>query len=329
MATLRENVILVDGTIARVYLFRSDIPFFMGRAKKNLIEQAARIGKKTPYIKHLSARSIDIDDLIEICRTWSLGNVEKIIFLEDAEVCRGESLRKLLQYVTHPVRPTCLVLIWNNAKGNNQLEKAVQEGGGVVLSFSAPRLSQLPNWIRQQVQSRAKRITPSAVELLLHMVGPDISLLDMELDKLVLYVHDREDITENDVLSVSAAHCMYSVFDFVDRVGTRDMAEALQLLHVMLDGGESPTAVLALLARHFRLLWQVKDAIVSGRDIQAISRDLNLPVFVVRKLTDQSKSFSEESLRKLHKMLHDTDRNIKSLGIPAIYLLEQIIVEHV
>lgn len=309
----------------RVCLLRSSDRFLIDQSRKEIIESMTRNSRASTYVKYFSAKTANIEDIIEICRTRPL--IALIVLLDDVEKIRAESLKKLAEYAKRPSSHTRLIILWNEAKGNAELEDAVKSGGGLVIPLAPLKPSQLPAWIRQQVRLKGKRITPGAIEILLQFAGSDLSVLNGELEKLMLFVHGKEEITEEDVLKVSVPQVSHTLFDLIDRMGDREGAEALRILRSLMDAGESAVALVALMARHFRLLWQVKDFLAHNFDPGTIARELNLPLFVVEKLCDQSRKFSEKALRRLHGELYLVDRDIKSLGIPPTSLLEKVILE--
>ncbi|SFM79181.1 DNA polymerase III subunit delta [Thermodesulforhabdus norvegica] len=312
---------------AGVYLIRGSDRFLVDQAREEVIKSITREDRASAYVKYFSAKTVNLDDIIEICRTRPIISRKVIIVLDDVEKSRRDGLKKLVQYVGKPSPNARLILLWNDVKGNGELEQAVKSGGGQVITPVALKPSQLPAWVRQRVKLKGKRITHGAVEILIELAGHDLSVLNGDIEKLVLFVSDKEEITEDDVLNVSDRKVSYGIFDLADKIGDRKGAEALEILRNLMDAGESATALVSLIARHFRLLWQVKDYVAENYDSRTIARELNLPLFVVEKLRDQSQKFSGKALRRIHAMLYSADRDIKSLGIPPVYLIERVVIE--
>ena len=102
------------------------------------------------------------------------------------------------------------------------------------------------------------------------------------------------------------------VFDLVDALGRRDGRTAARTLHRLLDAGEHPLGLLAMIVRQFRLLTQVKELRDGGATPKDIAQTLKLHPFPARKLYNQASHFTAAQLETVYRHLLDTDVAIKS-----------------
>jgi DNA polymerase-3 subunit delta len=157
------------------------------------------------------------------------------------------------------------------------------------------------------------------------LVGNDLRLLDQEIDKLLLYA-DGKQVTETDVRALVSRAREASVFDLVDHVGRREADKALRLLHRLLDEGEPPLRLMAMLARQVRILIQVSELQASRMTQEQIAKRLKLHPYVVKKGLAQERNFSMGQLEKAHALLLETDWMIKTGEMEGVLALDMLVV---
>ena len=111
------------------------------------------------------------------------------------------------------------------------------------------------------VRGAGKRMDRDAAELLCEMVGADVDLLLRELEKLTTYVGAREQVSAEDVRTVSTRLSQADIFAIVDAIGLKDAATALSLLEGVLPEGTSSGEYfrfLGMIQRQLRLIWQAR-----------------------------------------------------------------------
>ena len=109
---------------------------------------------------------------------------------------------------------------------------------GVIVDCSKLRWRQAQKWISDRAREEGKRISGKAVSALLEAIGPNVTSLGAELEKLVLFVGDRERITENHVQELVPQSRSRSVFDLSEAITRANVTEALKLGQCLLLEGE-------------------------------------------------------------------------------------------
>ncbi len=196
---------------------------------------------------------------------------------------------------------------------------------GFVELFDLPKESDLPRWIQARVRAGGGQMSSEATGLLADLVGTDLRLLELEIDKLLLYAGGRQVTTDDVHLLVSSAR-EANIFDLVDCVGRRETGRALRLLHRLLDDGEAALYLLAMLARQIRILIQVREAQTRSDDHREIARALKLHPFVVQKVLVQARNFDLDQLEAAHERVVQTDWAIKSGRSDEILALDMLVV---
>ena len=167
----------------------------------------------------------------------------------------------LLEFLDAGMPPHAVLLFTASAvDARKRLVKRLREIGAVVdCGVSRERSGALSretvdDVVRRVVAQFGKRLAPGAHELIVRRAGTETALLTMELEKLCLYVGDRASITEDDVRLVVRDMAESWIFDFTSALAARQLGRALPLLRGLIEQGEPPLRLLAMIAREVRLL---------------------------------------------------------------------------
>ncbi len=205
---------------------------------------------------------------------------------------------------------------------------AQREERGYVKRFDPPNAKGLPGWIEKRVRKHGGEIEPQAARQLAAVGGADLRLLDQEIFKLVTYALSptgERPITKADVDAVVPYAQAAVVFDMVDALGRRDGRTAAQTLHRLLEMGEHPLKLLAMIARQFRLLIQVEELKAQGATSRDVAKALKLHPFPAGKLCNQATHFTAAQLETVYRHLLDTDVAIKTGKMEAEVALDLLV----
>ena len=240
-------------------------------------------------------------------------------------------LAELLEYV--PRLPPTTRLVFAEVKllekSHPILKLALERGpgqGAYIVERKRPTDKELPGRIVYRVRASKGEISTEAAKLLSDLVGPDMRLLDSEIEKLLAYTDGRR-ITDQDVeLLVSQAREAV-IFELTDCLGRRETARALRLVHHLIEDGAEPLYILSMLARQIRILIQVGQLHSEHVSQEEIVRRLGLHHFVVEKALLQVGSFTMAQLETAHSRLVSADWAIKTGEIEPPLALDLLVIE--
>ena len=238
-----------------------------------------------------------------------------------------EYLAALTNYLPRLPETTRLVFVEDKSLSAKHpiLKLAQQEERGYVKRFDAPNAKTLPGWVEKRARKHGGQIEPQAAHQLATVVGADLRLLDQEIVKLVTYTNAERPITKADVDAVVPYAQAAVVFDMVDALGRRDGRTAAQTLHRLLEMGEHPLRLLAMIVRQFRLLIQVEELKAQGNTSRDVAQALKLHPFPAGKLCNQATHFTAAQLETVYRHLLDTDVAIKTGKMEADVALDLLV----
>jgi DNA polymerase-3 subunit delta len=197
-----------------------------------------------------------------------------------------------------------------------------------VQHFAVPDARSLPGWIVQRTRAYGGQIEGRAAAMLAQNIGDNLRLLDQEIQKLLLYVGEREEITLEDVRTmVPYIQSADVIFQLVDAVGQRDGRHAAGYLHRLLEVGEHPLGIFGMIVRQFRLLIQIRWLIDHHYPQPQIVSRLKLHPYVAKKVSAQADRFTPAQLRDAYRLLVDADLSIKRGEVPADIALDMLVAQ--
>ena len=224
-------------------------------------------------------------------------------------------LNGLVDYVPRLPDSTRLVFVdFQPLSAKHPLIKlAEQQKGKTNITCPQPAVGELPRWITDRAKKDGGSIEFTAAQRLAALIGGDLRRLDSELNKLITYVNAQRSITVKDVNLLVSDASTSSVFDLVDALGKRDGKRAVHELHHLLDQGENPMGLLAMIVRQYRLLILVKE--MQGRSLSpdAMAKELGQHPFAIKKINEQARNYRDiTQLEAIYRRLLEIETEIKT-----------------
>lgn len=296
------NAVTLDGrTLSRdAFLHHVDVPPFLGDFRLVVVEGLlTRLEKKNPDGRQSEAAKAFL--------AW------------------------LADYLPTMPETTLLVLTENKKiSARNPVLKAVQRLGerGEVRLFETPKLKrgELASWVADHARKKGIPLASGVAESLALFIGPNLRVIDSELEKLALYAGDRP-ITQKDLRLLCPYAKEASIFDMVDALGGRRTSAAFRLLAQMRRQGAHPLYLLTMIVRQYRILIQVKDYMSQGMRLQEIASALHLHPYPTEKAMRQARGYAPDLLEHIYDRLLETDVAIKTGRLDANLALDMLIVE--
>jgi len=260
----------------------------------------------------LRGDEVDLHWALSLCRTPTFSGDRRLVILSRPAFLGTSGEEEMLPYLEDPSPFACLCLEAGEG-GIDKRRKLYRRFSdcGTVVECQPLRGAALERWMKNRLARWGKDLTREAAELLSGREAP-MTLIDQDLHKLAAYSGQRESITAADVQDLIPQLRRADIFALVDSVGRGDGAEAVTMLGRMRRAGAPALMILGMIARQIRLIRQVKFLLDGGSGYSAISKELGLPPFVVRKCAAQAEGFTQETLSRYLQAILETDVGIKS-----------------
>lgn len=233
----------------------------------------------------------------------------------------------LAEFLPHLPETTTLVILADEAlEAGHPLMQAVKQGGN-ARQFTTPTGAALEHWITDRAKKLGNTITTEAGKMLALYAGHDLRLLASELEKLSIYVGQDGRITDKTVRALTPAAQQTRIFDLTDALARQERAQALSILHELLDQGEAPLGLTAFIGSQVRSLLLVKDLSERGLRAPQIAEVAGLNPYVVTKSLPLVRRFSFTQLKAAYRAVLGVDTALKRSRMPAELALDLLVIE--
>jgi DNA polymerase-3 subunit delta len=142
---------------------------------------------------------------------------------------------------------------------------------------------------------------------------------------MALYHQPRKKIDLKDVEEVVGKARVFSIFELTHSLGEKRVGHSFQILRQILDAGQAPVGIIALIANHFRRLLTVKELNAKGKQQAEIARSIGIPPAFLKEFIQQSILFSREEIKTIFGCLLEADLQLKSSSLSQDIILGSVI----
>ncbi|MEZ4435801.1 MAG: DNA polymerase III subunit delta [bacterium] len=316
---------------APVYLIHGEETFLTRQAMEWLRARVLAGAVEDFNLDRFDAReNLDPDRITQAARTLPMMADRRLVWVRNAEALfatTGETQKSLVAYVEDPDPSTCLVFqAMDRVKKNHKLYKRIEQKGCIFESKSPPE-RELPAWVKTCAETRDRNIRPDAAALLVEAVGRDLAALDAAVERLALYVPPPQPIELAHVEETVPHTRVRTVWELIEAVAERDVARTLERAHQLVDQGEEPLRLLALIIYQFRQLLIGRAARDAGVPAQDAAKAAGVPPFKARAFIRQLDNYRRSELLAALERLSEADRALKSSKLPSGLIFEAVLLD--
>ena len=161
--------------------------------------------------------------------------------------------------------------------------------------FARLKQEEALEWLRGEVRRRGLHLTRNAAQTLVERAGGDRGSLTQAVDKLSLYAGDAN-VDETIVEAMVPATRSVSIFNLVDAVAERRLADAMRALDGVRAEGEPEARIIQMLARTYRQIVVTREVIDRGGSNEEIQQAAGANfAWLARRLRRQAQSYTQTS----------------------------------
>ncbi|MFQ5864902.1 MAG: DNA polymerase III subunit delta [bacterium] len=308
-----------------VYFLYGKEDYFIEDALNRLIDAACDSATKDFNLDVFYGNEVEGAKIFDAASSYPMLADTRVVVVKEVDKLSASGLELLNKYLDKPASSTILVIISGKSGLRN---KAISNIKSKSLWVECRPLydRQVPKWIQDHLKEKGLEISQEAVLLIHVRVGNNLRDIVNELEKIVLNLEGRKRIEPADVQNVVGLSRSYSVFDLTDAIGHKDLDKSLTILSRLLQSGESPTGILALITRHFVNLMKVKGAVAQKNSNDEITALTGIPPFFIAKTKEMANNFSADQLNLIFEYLLETDLILKTSRQPPKIAMETLLI---
>jgi len=307
------------------------VHLFIEKLTERLIEPDQREFAVTKY----DLAETSLDTVIEEAETLPFMVPRKLVIASNALFLTGakESAKvehkpeRLLEYMKSPADFSVIVFTVNADKldERKKLVKSLKEADTLVACTSLSA-DELTHWVKNEADKAGVQFAPGVIDLFIMYTGTSLQALASELDKCALYVGRGGTLTADALDQLVTRSVEQNIFILIEHIVQLQLDKAFTMLSELLRRKEEPIKIMALIARQFRIMLQVKDLQQQGYSQQQMASQLGLHPYAVKIAAGQCGRFEPKRLADIMAQLSDLDYQMKSGKIDKVLGLEMFLL---
>ena len=247
---------IASGQLDPVYLILGDDEYQKSELAGEF-EQVVDVGLRAFNVDRFYGGETSLGVILDAARTLPMMAPRRVVTVLRAErflqpkresADATHDAEALEAFFKKPPPEVVLVLVSAALDERRRLTKRLLAHATVVRCGDVETVADAQRFIRAKMKGADKQMAPEAVRLLSERVGPDVNRLRDEVERLLLFVGDRSEISTTDVRDVAGPAAAYDDWAVTRAIERGAAAGALRELGLSLEQGAVPYMVLGQLA---------------------------------------------------------------------------------
>ena len=309
-----------------VYLFFGDDSFSLDKFLVSL-EKSVQPLIKSEFDKEIfHGEEKNLIDILDFASAFPFGSGKKLIIVKEFEKIKDK--KNLTSYLDAPPDFTILILIYNGSISNLESEPYKSLiNNGYIFEAKELRGEKLVDWLLEFARSKDKIVNREEGRLLIDLVGEDRALLESQLEKIIVFLGDKKELTLDSIKSLSTQFKEYGIFDLQNALGKKDKINSFKIAERMIGSGVEPTFIVFMLTKYFMGLSRVQELTEKKVPVYESAKLVGTHHFYYKDYQNARRLYSDSELYNAVKALLKADLSIKTSTIDKKSIVSLLIAE--
>jgi DNA polymerase-3 subunit delta len=330
---------LKKDSLGKLFSFFGDETFLRRRALSLLRRTILVPGEEQFNFLSLDLADTSLDDFLHQARTIPMLTSQRLMILRQSDRMAAAELPRLEAYLQHPPGKTAVVFDFEPSfiprKLKSEKDKkllALMDRHTAKCQFGRLKPSDLGSFLFRFAQEEKYRFDCRAIEYLIERLGGDLELIVHEMEKLYLLAGPATEVQREDMERLMVKHPYATVFDLLDDLAARNARQVVNQLSTLLDSGEHPLGILAMVSRFLQQAMMYKSLRTRGAKEQEILSRLSkffrigMQPFQLKNLEKAHCNFSAPDLWHGLTLVGQAEEQFKSMHVDPGQHLELLLV---
>jgi DNA polymerase III subunit delta len=221
--------------------------------REDLVKRALGASLKEMNFSQFQAGEDEMARVMDACRDYPCFSEKRVVLLRDVGKLRKKEAEEFVGYLKNPQPSTILIVEDEKVDGRLDWVKGLKKHAQWIEVLEASPEDAL-SWVRNCFQKEGKKAGPEVAERLVDWVGTSLGALQVTVTQLALYVGDAAEVSLEDLETLLVKVTDENIFEVIDAVFAGRLSDLHHSLDALLEAGEAPLKILALVYRHLAIL---------------------------------------------------------------------------
>lgn len=280
---------------------------------------------------YFEGTSTQVGEVVDLVNTMPFMSDHRLVLCENTGWLAGESglsddkFKMLTDSLTNIGEDVVFAMCEEKVDKRSKLFKFLTKNGSSE-EFAKESEGTLKRWVAGYLGNSGKKITAAAAEYLITEVGNDMTLLSLEMEKLIAWCLERNEVTINDIDTVCTHQVNGKIFDMITAISEHRQKEALALYYDLLTLRESPFHIQSLLVRQYNNLLSVRDGLDKNYSYVTIADKTGIKDWLVKKMSYIAKKMPLLKIEEAIEACAKAEEDIKTGNMVDVLAIELLII---
>ncbi len=319
-----------NGKIKPIYFLFGEEPYYIDKLSQFIEKNVLAEEEKAFNQMVLYGKEVSIDDIVGHAKRYPMMADKQVIIVKEAQEL-SRTIEQLVDYAENPQPTTVLVLCYKYKKldKRKKLYKSVSKHG---ILFESKKLyeNQVSEWLRKVLHGKGYSISHKAAIVLVEYLGPDLSRISKELDKLTLVLPKESQITPADIEEHIGISKDYNNFELKKAIGEKNVLKATRIINYFAQNPKDNPFVLTVTLLHnfFSQLLQYHG--LNDHSPKNVASALRVNPYFVGEYQIAAKNYPMKKVSAIVSHLREMDlkgKGVGASGVPQADLLKELLAK--
>lgn len=307
--------------LASCYLILGTEKFLQDQVRAEIVKKIKLEGEDDLNFLSFDMENASLEEVVAEAETLPFFGDQRLVFVENPYFLTGEKVNNgieqntdlLTAYLKEPLESTVLVFfapyekLDERKKVTKQLKKTA-----TIINVQQLNEKEVRQYLMNTLENSSIKMERNAIDLFLRLTDLDLSKMMRELQKLILYGQNQQQITVREVEQLVPKTLEHNIFDMTQYILKGKTEQALRLYEDLVMQGEETIKINAILLSQLRLFLQAKFLVKIGYQQANIAETLKIHPYRVKLAMQEVRKFDEQLLVQLFDQLVEMDYQIKT-----------------
>ena len=221
---------LEAGKYAPVYYLMGDESYYIDKIADYIADHVLQPEERDFNQTILFGSDVTASQIADTARRYPMMSEYQVVIVKETQNLKNTDA--LEKYFKAPMSSTILVMCHKNGKIDGRKREYVKaiSTAGILFESNKLRDRDLPAFIERYLKARKVSIDPKSTQMIADNIGPDLSRLTSELDKVVLSLNQDRRVTPQIVEDQIGVSKEFNGFELRDAIVNRNVYKANQII---------------------------------------------------------------------------------------------------
>ncbi len=306
--------------------------YLISSSSYNLInDEVNKIIQKGNNITNYDLEEDLLSNILEDASYVSLFDETKYILVSNAnffssDKAKEEDINLLLSYLENGNPNTTLIFtLFKPLDERKKIVKLFKDKYQVIIIKDLTE-QQLINKINNLLKKNNKQMSMLSINYLIDMTHRNYDTIINELNKILIYLNDKAEITDEEVKEIVSKYTEIDNFKFSDAIINKNMVKSFSLLEELENNNIDASMLIGLLASQYRIILGISILVSENKSDSEIASTLEIHPYRVKLGKEKSHYYTILELKEHLIFLAELDVKIKKGLLEGYRALEMFIL---